>query len=328
MGRPGRGYLRGACRLRCAEASARLCGRRVVFLAAHPDDEKLACGALIARMSQMGGDAEVVIATGGQRRVRGSHPLEATRAADAEQALSALAVRPAMLVQRRFEERLLERDEGLPTLELEARLLASYAVIVITTSAWEAHSDHAALGRATRVAVSSIGSIEVYEQAVPEWPWRSPSEGKSPGGGALRMDSGTACDDLILAWISVGDFIRMVRAQRVGPWRLLRWSVGVRAPVGPYQESKRSALACHRSQVHRSACGPLGVEPAAGTASRRRSINTTLLSYLFGPDEVPFPFDAHPPRWSRRRWSRTAVAWTGAPDPVACDRTLRRRTGM
>jgi len=297
LGRAVRAYLRRACRLRRAEVSARIGGRRVVFLAAHPDDETLACGALIARMSQMGADVEVVIATGGQHRASGPYPLEATRAAEAERALSTLGVRPARLVQLRFEELLLERDEGLLALELEQRLRASDAEVVITTSAWEPHPDHAALGRAARLAASSIGSVEVYEY-------------------------------LIWAWISVGDFIDMVRAQRVGPWRFLRWSVGMRAPVGPYLEAKRSALACYRSQVHRSACGQLGVEPAAVAASGSRPINKTLLSYLFGPDEVLFPFDVHPPRRSRRRWSRTAAAWTGAPGPLGFERLLRRRTGM
>lgn len=245
----------------------------MVFLAAHPDDETLACGALIARMSRMGADVEVVIATGGQRRASGSYPLEATRAAEAEQALSALGVRPARLVQLRFEERLLERDESLLALELEQRLRASDAEIVITTSAWEPHPDHAALGRAARSAASSIGSVEVYEY-------------------------------LIWAWISVGDFIDMLRAQRVGTWRFLRWSVGVRTPVGPYQEAKRSALSCYRSQVHRSACERLGVDPAAVTVSGSRPINTTVLSYLLGPEEVLFRFDAHRPRRSAHLVSR------------------------
>ncbi len=183
---------------------------RLVVVAPHPDDEVLACGALLQSHAERGGESCIVAVTDGEA----SHP-----------GLS--SPERAALAQQRREERLqglacmglppsAVRRLGLPdgevavnTTHLTANLRALLRPqdVLVSTWAHDGHPDHEATGRACRQLSSVVGCSYL---AAPVWMWH---------------------------WASPGD-------ARV-PWRRLR---ALRVN-GPALARKQAALAAHQSQL-------------------------------------------------------------------------------
>jgi LmbE family N-acetylglucosaminyl deacetylase len=183
---------------------------RLVVVAPHPDDEVLACGALLQRHGERGGETCIVAVTDGEA----SHP-----------GLS--AQERAGLAQQRRQERLrglacmglpptAVRRLGLPdgavdahATQLTADLLALLRPqdVLVSTWAHDGHPDHEATGRVCRRLSRDIGCGFL---AAPVWMWHW-----------ARPD-----DPLV-------------------PWRRLR---GLQV-AGPALERKQAALSAHRSQL-------------------------------------------------------------------------------
>lgn len=148
---------------------------RVVVLAAHPDDETLGAGGLMAELSDAGVEVRLVVVTDGEA----SHP-------------HASAWRPEDLARVRREEihdalqilapgarlRLL----GVPDGDVEAHtamLCGGLAGIlrpgdlVLAPSAQDGHPDHDALGRIAGEAARRSGAV-VAHYAVWAWSWTAP----------------------------------------------------------------------------------------------------------------------------------------------------------
>jgi LmbE family N-acetylglucosaminyl deacetylase len=185
-------------------------GARLVVVAPHPDDELLACGALVQMHAERGGQVRVVAVTDGEA----SHP-----------GLSA-AMR-VLLAQRRRQERLrglaclglarsVVQGLGLPdgqvaahraSLAASLRALLQPQDVIVSTWAHDGHPDHQAAGQVCRDVAARRGCSFL---AAPVWMWH---------------------------WAAPGD-------ARV-PWRRLR-----RLPIdGRAHACKQAALAEHRSQL-------------------------------------------------------------------------------
>ncbi|MTD14906.1 methyltransferase domain-containing protein [Nakamurella sp. YIM 132087] len=183
--------------------------RRVVVLAAHPDDESLGAAGLMARATDAGLPVVVVVATAGER----SHPdspthtpedLTLLRRREVFEAVGRVA--PTAAVQ------LLCLPDGGLSREAD-RLRDAVADVVrsgdLVVAPWrsDGHPDHAAVGAAAAEVAARCGAV-LWEYPIWMWHWSGPDD---------------------------------------PAFRGTRWG---RVDLEPDQlRRKRSALACHGSQV-------------------------------------------------------------------------------
>jgi LmbE family N-acetylglucosaminyl deacetylase len=157
-------------------------GRALVVLAAHPDDETLGAGGLIATVGAAGGDITVIVASDGE----GSHPdspthrpaeLAARRRAELTEAVRTLA--PRARIQRL----------GLPDGHLDEHRAAIAAAVddaaavgaMLVTPWWgDGHPDHTACAMAAG-STQTAATAPWWQYPIWSWHW----------GGSLPADRGT-----------------------------------------------------------------------------------------------------------------------------------------
>lgn len=164
-------------------------GTRVVVVAPHPDDEILACGALLYLLAQRGDAPLVVAVTDGEASHPGSTDwpparLRAQRIRETETALACLGLaRPRI-------ERLGIPDGGVVAAEpmLAARLpaLLRPGDLVITTWRHDGHPDHEATARACATAALEH-KARLLQAPVWGWHWSAPGDGAMPWGQASKL---------------------------------------------------------------------------------------------------------------------------------------------
>ena len=154
--------------------------QNIVILAAHPDDETLGAGGLMAHVAASGAQVDVVVATAGEA----SHPHSPTLAPQQLAGLRAREVRAAV--------RTLAPDARLHVLGLpDGRLvdhvsqLAEILRGLLTEGCWlvapwrrDAHPDHEAAGHAAASALST--GIRLLEYPVWLWHWAEPGDERVP----------------------------------------------------------------------------------------------------------------------------------------------------
>lgn len=164
-------------------------GRRVVVVAPHPDDEILACGALLHLVAQRGDQPLIVAVTDGEASHPGSPAwpparLRAARASETVAALACLGIDAPRLV------RLGIPDGGVRAAEpdLGRRLAQQFAAgdIVITTWRHDGHPDHEACARSCMAAAAARGA-RVLQAPVWGWHWSAPGDGALPLAQARRL---------------------------------------------------------------------------------------------------------------------------------------------
>lgn len=185
--------------------------------AAHPDDDVLAIGGLMARLSAAGTRLRLLAATDGEAShpgsaVLGPAELARRRVAETHDALAALGVAPDRTTRLGLPDSALVACE--PQLA-EAVARAAHGVdVVLAPWPGDAHPDHEALGRA---AVAAAGSAGIPVLTFPVWMWH---------------------------WAEPGD-------PRV-PWERVR-----RVPLPPdVRAAKRRAVGCFATQVRPVGPGP------------------------------------------------------------------------
>jgi LmbE family N-acetylglucosaminyl deacetylase len=172
---------------------------RLVVLAAHPDDETLGAGGLIAEAAQRGAAVHVVVATDGE----GSHPesptmapavLAALRRREVAAAVGALAPRAQVtclgLPDGSLAEHLRALEEALRSALGEAAAAGGDGDVVLVAP-WrdDAHADHDAAGEAAARAAADAG-VELLEYPVWLWHWGTPGSTGIPWARARRLDLG------------------------------------------------------------------------------------------------------------------------------------------
>ena len=149
---------------------------RLVVVAAHPDDESLGAGGLIATATRQGLSVDIVCATDGE----GSHPHSPTRTPEelavirAEEGRRAAEALGVGLVQRmamsdgrvgedqdRLTERLVEVVGDVP------------GTVIVAPWRRDGHPDHEAAGRAAAAAAHRTGA-ELWEFPIWFWHWGAP----------------------------------------------------------------------------------------------------------------------------------------------------------
>ncbi|HET9080982.1 MAG TPA: PIG-L family deacetylase [Trebonia sp.] len=158
--------------------------RSAVIVAAHPDDEVLGAGGVIAMLAAARTQVRLVAVTDGERSHRGhASPasLARRRTGETASALRALGARTAEVI------RLQVPDTGVAACEDE--LTAALAPLVsgfdLCLAPWDhdLHPDHEAAGRAARRARRG----NLYHYPVWMWHWASPGDPRVPWDRAVRV---------------------------------------------------------------------------------------------------------------------------------------------
>lgn len=178
VGRLARVSLWAAIRIRGRDMTATLHRRPCVVFAPHPDDETLGCGGILLGKLAAGTPVNVVVATDGgnshRSEVVGRSELAQLRASEAAEAMRVLGLDPDRLVFLGFPDSELAAHEPELVDAVQGYLEAHRVAEIYSTSPSDPHPDHAALGRAVRVAASRLPSgPDLYEY--PIWQWRARS---------------------------------------------------------------------------------------------------------------------------------------------------------
>jgi LmbE family N-acetylglucosaminyl deacetylase len=157
--------------------------RSAVVIAAHPDDEVLGLGGLLALLAASGVRLRLVAVTDGEA----SHPgiadvpaLVARRVGETASALAALGAGGVEIVRLGLPDTGLAEREG----ELARALERAASGFEVCLAPWEAdvHSDHEAAGR----AAASAG-LRPYFYPIWAWHWAGPGDARLPWERALRI---------------------------------------------------------------------------------------------------------------------------------------------
>lgn len=234
LGRLRTGILARLCRSArdITEASAH---RPALVLAAHPDDETLACGATILRKVASGTPVTVLVLTDGRYSHRSSYvsaqDLARMRHGEMVEAARRLGLGAEALRWGGFVDGTLPEWEDALT-DVIARALAEVRPEeVYVTGAFEPHPDHAALGRAARRAIREA-AIPAQLLEYPIWLW---AQWPLPG------------RDRISAMLAAAKVLSLA-------------SRAAKVRAGEHLAAKRHALHAHASQVRRPAGVPADEE--------------------------------------------------------------------
>lgn len=150
---------------------------RVVVASAHPDDETLGAGLLLAACHDAGAQVTLMLATAGE----GSHPASRTwtpgllaevRREEMDRALEVLAP-GARLVDLGLTDSALDAHEERLVDELTE--LVDAGTVLVAPWSHDGHADHDALGRAA-AAVSSATGARLVQYPVWLWNWGEPTD--------------------------------------------------------------------------------------------------------------------------------------------------------
>jgi LmbE family N-acetylglucosaminyl deacetylase len=154
-----------------------------VIIAAHPDDEVLGAGGIIALLASAGARLRLVSVTDGEA----SHPgiaepgaLAQRRVAETAAALSVLGAWAADVVRLRLPDTGLAARED----ELTALLAGLASGFDLCLAPWteDAHADHEAVGRSARQAGQPTMFYPVWM-----WHWAFPGDPRAPWPRAVRV---------------------------------------------------------------------------------------------------------------------------------------------
>lgn len=160
--------------------------RRVVVLAAHPDDEVLGVGGLVCLLAEAGARLCFVWATDGEASHPGSsapgvRDLATTRRAESVSALGHLGAGAATRVRLELPDGgLAGREEDLVR---RLRGVIGSADVVLAPWSGDAHPDHEACGRAATAVATTVLQYPVWA-----WHWARPEDERVPWERARRVD--------------------------------------------------------------------------------------------------------------------------------------------
>ncbi len=155
--------------------------REVAVCAAHPDDEVLGAGGVLALLAVAGVAVHLVAVTDGEASHPGSTVLSpaelaGVRTAETGRALAALGVRGRTSRLQLPDSALAEREDEVTT---AVRAAVAGADAVLSTWTGDAHPDHEVVGRAALAAGRAAG-VPVWQFPVWAWHWAVPDDPRVP----------------------------------------------------------------------------------------------------------------------------------------------------
>jgi len=150
---------------------------RALFLAPHPDDEAIGCGALIARKAAAGTEVVIVISTDGRHSERadeiGPEELARVRRIEAVDAATAMGLEADAVRFLDFEDGTLEVNRG-PLREALVAIEAEMRPDEIFAPHADQHPDHRVLNEVARTTFAGTSNARFYEYPIRYWgrvPW-------------------------------------------------------------------------------------------------------------------------------------------------------------
>lgn len=257
---------------------------RLLVVAAHPDDECLGAGALIADAADLGLDVTVLVLTDGE----GSHPtsptvgpdeMRARRALEADRAAAALAPDAHVVHAGLSDGGLAERHDEVVAQVAE---LCDDRTLVLAPWTADGHPDHDAAGRAAVDAVATSGA-GLAHYLVWFWHWSAP--GDLPWSRVVTVDASLAA--ITRAGVALAEHRTQVEALSPAPGDEQLLTTGVLAP------SRRGFT----TLVH--AAGPEPTPRGAASDGRVESFDA-----MFEEGDDPWSSDS----WYERRKSDLTLA--------------------
>lgn len=149
----------------------------LLVLAAHPDDETLGAGGLIATARRAGLPVTVVVVTDGAAGASAPAGLAAVRASEAADAMLALGVTDLRLLG--FADGAVREDRDEIGAVLDA--IASYVPGRILVAPWtgDGHRDHRVLGEIAVDLAARVGA-ELWAYPIWLWHWGTPDDAAVP----------------------------------------------------------------------------------------------------------------------------------------------------
>ena len=256
-------------------------GRSILAVFAHPDDESISCGGLLAWCSHLGTQVSLLCLTHGEHG-RGSKDVARTRANELQSAAQTLGISSV---------RLMGHEDGMlpwlsrPSLEsdIETYITRTNPDVVITfdKDGIYGHPDHIAVYEMTTAAVASLGknAPALYYVSIP------PGSMRRVVSHAIRTSQQSVDEQNVTAQNSnCKDSIKQSLHTVLGiddPD-----AFGAEAPkpsliihIGQFAKAKLAALACHRTQFENSALTYIKEEQAVnllGIEHYRRSRTGTI----------------------------------------------------
>jgi LmbE family N-acetylglucosaminyl deacetylase len=235
-------------------------GRSLLAVFAHPDDESIACGGLLARCAHLGADVALLCMTRGEHG-QGAGDVGRTRSRELEAAARALGIGAVTLLDH--------PDGMLPWVPADtirsdvARAIRTRRPEVVVTFDADGlywHPDHIAVHERTTAAIVALGDAApalyyvtmppgsmraVADHAARAFRRRIEDEPAAPGGaadpGGAPWTGGSEAPSSILG---IGD-PDAFGSEAPAPTLVV--------DAGDFATHKLSALACHASQLHGSA---------------------------------------------------------------------------
>lgn len=162
--------------------------RRLVVAAAHPDDETLMAGGLIAHAAARGLPVVVIVASSGAA----SHPesptwtpdaLAAAREAEVAAAVERLAPRARLRLLRLPDGALADHEAAITAVLLDETVAGD---TVVSTWTGDRHPDHAAVARAAAGAAAERGADHL-QAPIWAWHWAEPGDDALPPGARFDL---------------------------------------------------------------------------------------------------------------------------------------------
>jgi N-acetyl-1-D-myo-inositol-2-amino-2-deoxy-alpha-D-glucopyranoside deacetylase len=245
-----------------------LAGRSLLAVFAHPDDESLAAGGLLAWCAARGARVALLCLSRGEAGSGVASDLGEVRGQELRAAAAALGLTEVALLHHAdgmlpwLEPGVLERD-------IRAAIVASHPEVVVTFGEdglyW--HPDHVAVHDATRAAVSALGADApaLYYVTMPQGQMQAVLAAVGP-----RLTPSSRRDILGI------DDAAAFGAAAQPPTLVLH--------TGPFAARKLAALQCHRTQV---AGGPFDQLSAADAEAllgvehyRRADVGSTAPAFI------------------------------------------------
>ncbi len=186
---------------------------RVVVVSAHPDDDVLAVGSLLAALHGTGLPINSVVATNGEGSHVRSPPLRHgsrrhgslghTRRHELQEAYEQLGIEPSVTWLGVPDGEVSVHEEWLSHCLLQ---MLSSDTVLLAPWRFDGHPDHDAVGRAAARAAFHSGA-ELWEFPVWVWHWAEPSDGAFPWDRAHSWP----CGDVIRKGLAIECFETQIR---------------------------------------------------------------------------------------------------------------------
>lgn len=219
---------------------------RLVCVLAHPDDESLGTGGMLARYAAEGVETYLIMATGGERgwlgdqaEYPGPERLAHIRKTELSAAAAVLGLREVTsLGYRDGELDQADPQAAVQTIVAHLRRIRPHVVVTFDPYGAYGHPDHIAICQLTTAAVA-VAANPLYQGLANEPPHQ-----------VLKFYYLVATTEMLAMYQAIfGDLVMCISGQerRAAGWEA--WAITTWLDVAPYWAQVWRAVACHRSQL-------------------------------------------------------------------------------